>query len=158
MFPIYHREPGQHSRLTPSQKRTLVRLALKYESASERRKFLEREAPADFCIPLPLKKFNRWVSFYNSEGRQCSYGCEVDYLLANSVWDRVDKKQSVNLDVVRQLLRQILIVEEKTRVLSNFDYGSSWAASFARRHKLPSFIYSVASTQFSTAQKRSWDG
>lgn len=124
-------------------------MALQIENIQERKDYLYEHAPYDFLgIKFPLKKLNHWANSYYSEGRHCSYGDEVDILLADAVWHRLEKKETVNLSILKDLLKNILLQQGLADLLRKYLYDSSWASSFAKRHGFPSTIYGNKRNRF----------
>ena len=150
------RRMGQHSELSKLEKRNCIESGLRIDPKM-RKEWLILTYPKIFGKPLDeekvLKKFSQWK--LSDKCREPSYGCIIDVELANEIRKLLDNKINVNLDMLRACLLKLLTNYGKDNLFSKFEYGSSWAATFAQRNCLPTSIYSIQNSTFSSVGPRS---
>jgi hypothetical protein len=150
------RKLGKHSKLSALEKREFVRQANLIEDINERIAWVRNENPEDFGHPLPdpLKKLLKW-SHCSMEGRSSCYGEAIEKQLADKLRELVAHEQPLNIDIMRAMLSTLLEAENKVDLLIKHKFGSSWAIAFAKRNSLPTKIYSMIDSVFSTVGNRS---
>jgi hypothetical protein len=150
------RGKNKHSKLKPWEKLHCISSA--HDIPQERREaWLITEYPSDFAPPCPdpIRKLKYWCKHIDSQDRCCSYGLEVDRQLADRMWFLLNNHKPVTLDILRANLSDLLYEHGKAVLFSRFNYATGWAIAFCKRHGLPSAVYSIVNTVFSTVGPRS---
>jgi uncharacterized membrane-anchored protein YjiN (DUF445 family) len=154
--------------LTVEQRRYIAITALKL-TGEPRKQYLSVAAPSDFTGISDSAVRSKLCKWKNAEGRKSTFSNVVKRALIAELLGLIDDnglvdlhskgktdqvREFINLDILRMMLGRLMAENGEEQMFLDNLYELEWAASFATKHHLPSFIASIVGTEFEASNNR----